>query len=112
MSALETIQVLHPNGFDVLLINKIDFDPAKHQEPDGPAPKSATPVKNTSKVESKPKTVKPDAKGLREQELEGMHWTAIKALAEELPNPVAEKPEDGWDTLIPEILANEFPEAD
>lgn len=106
MPALETIQVLHPNGSDVLLINKIDFDPAKHQQPNGPAPKPVTPVVPKSKVKAKP-----DAKESRKQELEKMHWSAIKTLAEELPKPITEKPEDGWDVLIPEILANEFPEA-
>ncbi len=88
---LETVEIKNGEGF--LRINKRDFDPDKHilLDADNPVIKKNMPDRAS-----------------REEELRTESWQTLKALAAALDPPITEKPDNGWDEVIPFILAQEF----
>ena len=94
---LETVLVKHGDGF--LRINACDFDPGQHTlfEDNESPEESMLPVANGRNTPAR-----------RQKELETESWQTLKSLAAELDPPVTEKPDGGWDEVIPLILAKEF----
>ncbi|MEM9263986.1 MAG: hypothetical protein AAGA46_00505 [Cyanobacteria bacterium P01_F01_bin.13] len=105
MATLETVKIEY--GYEFLVINKSDFDPESHTLFGPEKPPQEEPIQEEPTQE--PADSSP-TKEQRQAELDEASWQTLKALAEKLDPPITEKPEGGWDEVIPAILLAEFPE--
>ena len=93
MTQLATIKIVWAGDPGYLTINEGDFDESIH----------------TLWANDEPAAI--PAKEKRQAELAGAPWQTLKTLAARLDPPILEKPDEGWDSVIPLILEAEYAEA-